>query len=53
MGATQNTAPFAKSRALLGNIAGVPRARVVDLQNPEADKPLAPHWRALWQNRFC
>ena len=37
--------PWAKSRALLGSIADVDRARVSDLVNPEPDRPLAPHWR--------
>ncbi|CAL1165228.1 unnamed protein product [Cladocopium goreaui] len=35
-----SNAAFAKSRALLGSIASVPRARVQDLQNPDPDKAL-------------
>ncbi|CAL1130517.1 unnamed protein product [Cladocopium goreaui] len=40
-----NTNVWAKSRALLGSISGVERARVNELVNPEPEKPLAPHWR--------
>lgn len=36
---------FAKSKALLGSIGGINRARVQDLQNPDPDKALPPHWR--------
>ena len=36
---------FSKSKALLGSINAVQRSRVQDLQNPDEDKPLAPHWR--------
>ncbi|CAL1148298.1 unnamed protein product [Cladocopium goreaui] len=36
---------FTKSKALLGSVSGVERARVQDLQNPDVDKALAPHWR--------
>ncbi|CAK9064636.1 unnamed protein product, partial [Durusdinium trenchii] len=34
-----------RSRALLGSINNIPRSRVQDLQNPDTDHPLAPHWR--------
>ena len=43
-----NTNVWAKSRALLGSISGVERARVNELVNPEPEKPLAPHWRVPW-----
>jgi len=36
---------FAKSKALLGTISGIDRARVSDLVNPNPDQALAPHWR--------
>ena len=36
---------FARSRAFLGSITSIQRSRVGELQNPEEDKPLAPHWR--------
>ena len=36
---------FLQSKAMLGSIAGIERSRVNELQNPEEDKPLAPHWR--------
>lgn len=38
---------FCKSKAALGSITAVDRSRVSELQNPEEDKPLAAHWRAL------
>ena len=38
-------APWSKSRALLGSISNVDRARVNELVNPEPERPLAPHWR--------
>ncbi|CAK9076978.1 unnamed protein product [Durusdinium trenchii] len=34
-----------RSRSLLGSLNGIPRSRVQDLQNPDPDHPLAPHWR--------
>lgn len=37
---------FARSKALLGSINDVERSRVNDLQNPDPDHALAPHWRA-------
>lgn len=37
--------PWQRSRALRGTLAGVERARVSDLQNPDPDKALAPNWR--------
>ena len=36
---------FSKSKALLGVVADVPRARVCDLANPDPDRPLAPPFR--------
>ena len=42
------TVPMLKSRALLGSISDVERARVMDLQNPEPDRPLAAHFRVPW-----
>lgn len=36
---------FAKSRALLGSVSGIERGRVTDLQNPDPDRALAPHFR--------
>lgn len=41
---------FLKSTALLGSITSVDRSRVCDLQNPEEDRPLAPHWRVPFLN---
>ena len=38
--------PWMKSKALLGTLSNIQRTRVSDLQNPEPEKPLAPHWRA-------
>ena len=38
-------APWSKSRALLGSISNVDRARVSDLSNPDPDQPLAAHFR--------
>ncbi|CAL1141604.1 unnamed protein product [Cladocopium goreaui] len=40
------TVAFSKSKALMGTIANVPRARVQDLSNPDPDRPLSPHFRA-------
>jgi hypothetical protein len=42
------TVEFGKSKAMLGSINAVPRSRVNELQNPEEDRPLAPHWRVLF-----
>ena len=39
-----------RSRALLGSINNIPRSRVQDLQNPDTDHPLAPHWRVPFMN---
>ncbi|CAK9106282.1 FO synthase subunit 1 [Durusdinium trenchii] len=36
---------WTKSKIMLGSITGVDRSRVNELQNPEEDRPLAPHWR--------
>ena len=36
-----------RSKALLGTISNVERSRVADLQNPDPDRQLAPHWRVL------
>ena len=44
-GHTTNAA-FSKSKALLGSIEGIERTRVTDLQNPDPEHSLAPHWRA-------
>ena len=43
-------AAFLRSKAMLGSIAGIERARVADLCNPEPDRPLAPHWRVSRYN---
>ena len=43
---SHKTIEFSKSKAMLGSINAVERSRVSDLQNPEEDRPLAPHWRA-------
>ena len=45
---THASVAFAKSKALLGSISGVERSRVQDLQNPDGDRPLAPHYRVAW-----
>ena len=37
---------FSRSKAVLGSINSIERSRVSELQNPEEDRPLAPHWRA-------
>lgn len=37
---------FARSKAFLGCIGEVQRSRVSELQNPDEERPLAPHWRA-------
>ena len=42
------TVAFVKSKAILGSINNIERARVVDLQNPDPDSSLAPHFRAIW-----
>ncbi|CAL1138958.1 unnamed protein product [Cladocopium goreaui] len=36
---------WSRSKALLGSISNIERSRVNELQNPEPEKPLAPHWR--------
>ena len=41
----QGVHPWSRSWALLGSISDVDPDRVGDLQNPEPDRPLAPHWR--------
>jgi len=41
-----SSVPFLKSKGFLGSISGVDRARVMDLVNPEPDRPLAAHFRA-------
>ena len=43
---TWNNAAFSKSKALLGSICDVERSRVSELQNPDPERSLAPHWRA-------
>lgn len=42
-----------KSKSLLGTISGVERSRVSELQNPDPDKQLAPHWRVLGTLIIC
>ncbi|CAK9016868.1 unnamed protein product [Durusdinium trenchii] len=42
---SHHTIAFMKSKSLLGTISGVERSRVSELQNPDPDKQLAPHWR--------
>lgn len=39
---------FAKSKALRGAMNNIPRARVMELTNPEVDRPLAAHFRVPW-----
>lgn len=46
-GSNHSAVSFSKSKALLGTISNVDRARVSELQNPDPDKVLAPHWRVL------
>ena len=41
-----SSVPFLKSKGFLGSISGVDRARVMELVNPEPDRPLAAHFRA-------
>ncbi|CAL1168291.1 unnamed protein product [Cladocopium goreaui] len=41
----QTNVAFSHSKSLLGTISGVERSRVQELQNPDPDKALAPHWR--------
>lgn len=52
--ATHANSPWPRSRALRGTLSGVERARVQDLQNPDPEKALAPHWRVpkiqIWIN---
>ena len=36
--------PWTKSKAFLGTISDIPRARVGELVNPEPERPLSPHW---------
>lgn len=45
VGVSGNQHPWARSKALLGSICSIERSRVNELQNPEPEKPLAPHWR--------
>ena len=49
-GGASATSVWGRSKALLGSISGVERARVSELQNPEPEKPLAPHWRVPCTN---
>lgn len=39
------TSMWSKSRALLGSVSNIERARVSDLVNPDTDRPIAPHHR--------
>lgn len=48
LGGHHATLAFTKSKALMGVISQVPRARVVELQNPDAERPLTPAWRVPW-----
>ncbi|CAL1161037.1 unnamed protein product [Cladocopium goreaui] len=41
----QKHVEWSKSRMMLGSLTGIDRARVTDLQNPDDDRPLAPHFR--------
>jgi len=41
----QGSHPWLRSKAMLGSIVNIQRDRVSELQNPEPEKPLAPHWR--------
>ena len=41
---------WSRSKALLGSISNIERSRVNELQNPEPEKPLAPHWRVPSMN---
>ena len=36
---------FSRSKALLGSITEIERSRVGELQNPDPEHSLAPHWR--------
>lgn len=36
---------WSRSRALLGSISNIERARVTELVNPDTDRPIAPHFR--------
>ena len=36
---------FSRAKCVLGTIRDIQRSRVSELQNPEEDRPLAPHWR--------
>lgn len=38
---------WTRSKAALGALSNIPRARVCNLQNPNPDGPIAPHHRAL------
>ena len=44
---------FSRSKAFMGSITSIPRSRVGELQNPEEDSPLAPHWRVSWFYFVC
>ena len=37
---------------MLGSLTGIDRARVTDLQNPDDDRPLAPHFRATCSKKM-
>lgn len=52
MVSASSDSPWLKSKALMGSISNVERARVNELQNPDMDKPLAPHWRVRPSNVF-
>lgn len=41
---------FSKSRAILGSIGPVTRARVMELVSEDADKPASPPARVIWLN---
>ncbi len=42
-----NNSVWMRSKASLGGLSNIPRARVCNLQNPNPDGPIAPHHRAL------
>lgn len=44
---------WARSKTLLGSLTGVERARVSELNNPEPERPIAPHHRAPCPSFVC
>ena len=51
LGGHHHELAFQKSKALLGVVQGVERARVCDLNNPDPERPLTPAWRVSWHQR--